>query len=186
MQFIENLIEDAINLELPALCVVVLLIFWTYQIGRGIFKILCWMTDSSASSYGSAEQLAVSKVAFVREVVSWCAEHLGLPPKINRLPHITIRYYRHAKWGGLYFQRTKEIVIYWDSHWNLLTRINTVIHEYQHFLDLRNNKDDQEYAKELKKVGYFENIYEKNARKTASAWEKQCYEAMVKKGVIKK
>jgi hypothetical protein len=186
MRFIDNFLHDVINLELPALCVMMAFIFWTYHLANGIYKFLCWITGSPASFQANAEHLAVSKIAFVREVVSWCAENLGMPPKITRLPQVTIRYYKHRKWVGLYFQPSKHITIYWNGHPNLISIINTVIHEYQHFLDLRNTKDDQEYAKEFARVGYYENLYEKRARKTADNWERQCYEAMVKKGVIRK
>lgn len=187
MQLVNSIIEGAIRLEWGPICVILGVVFWTYQFVRWILSFCDWLFGFSiATNIKVGEELTVSKVEFVRQVVSWCSEYLGMPPKINRLPNITMRYYRHSKWSGLYSQYNKEITIYWDNHWDLLTLINTVIHEYQHFLDLRNSKDDQEYAKELAKVGYYKNIYEKRARKTASIWERQCYEAMLKKGVIKK
>jgi len=186
MRFLEFLIDGVINLEFMAIWGLVSIIYWVYQIVKGIYKIFCWLTGSSASFQAHSEKLSVSKIAFVREVVSWCAENLGLPPKVTRLPEVTIRYYKHRKWVGLYFQPSKHITIYWNGHSNLISIINTVIHEYQHFLDLRNNMDSQEYAKELARVGYYDNLYEKKARKTADNWERQCYEAMVKKGVIRK
>lgn len=146
-----------------------------------------WLFNSSKSREStSGEELTVSKIQFAREVIAWCAENLGLPPKTKKLPLVTVRYYRHKKWGGLYCQSTKEIFIYWNGHHNYLSRINTLIHEYQHFLDLRNKHDDKEYARELKAVGYHNNIYEKRARQVAADWEKLCYQAMIKKGIIKK
>ena len=186
MHFINTLIEGALRLEFFPIWGLLSLAYWIYRIVAGILSFLKRLFGLFSNAPTNIEEkLTVSKVEFVRQVVAWCAEHLGMPPKINRLPNITMRYYRHSKWSGLYSQYNKEITIYWDNHWDLLTLINTVIHEYQHFLDLRNSKDDQEYAKELAKVGYFDNLYEKRARKTASIWERQCYEAMVKKGIIK-
>lgn len=185
MDFLTTLLEGAFRLELLPICGLLSIVYWVYKLGKWILSFLNWFFGfSGTSGRNSGEKLAVSKVEFVRQVVGWCAEHLGMPPKIKRLPTITLRYYRHSKWSGLYFQSKKEIVIYWGNHLDLLSLINTIIHEYQHFLDLRTRKDDQEYAKELKKVGYLANSYEKRARNTASIWERQCYKAMMEKGVI--
>lgn len=164
-----------------------LTIYLIYIILSAILKLINWLFgDSKTLKSNSKEWLAVSKIEFVRQVVKWCAQNLGLPADSKRLPNITLRYYRHQRYGGLYFQGSKEIVLYWDSHSDLINRINTIIHEYQHFLDIRNKKHDQEYAKELNTVGYQKNIFEKRARKTASDWERKCYDAMVSKGVIQK
>ena len=186
MHFINTLIEGALRLEFFPIWGLLSLAYWIYQLIAGILSFLKRLFGLFSNAPTNIEEkLTFSKVEFDRQVEAMSADHLGMPPKINRLPNITMRYYRHSKWSGLYSQYNKEITIYWDNHWDLLTLINTVIHEYQHFLDLRNSKDDQEYAKELAKVGYFDNLYEKRARKTASIWERQCYEAMVKKGIIK-
>lgn len=169
------------------LVITIVVIFWTYQLGKFLEKVLNWLFNSSNSGkLTSGEQLTVSKIQFAREVIVWCGENLGFPPKINRLPKVVVRYYSHTKWGGFYFTGSRTILIYWNGHYNYLTRINTLIHEYQHFLDLRNKKDDKEYARELKEVGYHNNIYEKRARQVAADWEKLCYQAMIKKGIIKK
>jgi len=164
-----------------------LMSYLIYNILPALLKLANWLLgDSKTLKPNSKEQLLVSKIEFVRQVVKWCALNLGLPADSKRLPNITLRYYRHLRYEGLYFQGSKEIVLYWDSHSDLINRINTIIHEYQHFLDIRNKKHDQEYAKELNIVGYQKNIFEKRARKTASDWERNCYDAMVSKGVIRK
>jgi hypothetical protein len=162
-----------------------LAIYLFYIILNILFGFIDWIFgDSKTFRSNSKERLGVSKIEFLRQVVNWCAQNLGLPADSKRLPNITLRYYEHKRYGGVYFQGSKEIVLYWDSHSDLINRINTIIHEYQHFLDIRNKKHDKEYAKELNTVGYQKNIFEKRARKTASDWERNCYDAMVSKGII--
>ena len=77
------------------------------------------------------------------------------------------------------------ITLYWGSHASLKEVVNTLIHEYQHFLDIRTSQEDRAYDKELKQIGYQDNSYEKKAREAANRWEKACLQEMSSRGLLK-
>lgn len=182
-------ILDSLNHYFPTIYLLILglilcVSLFLFSLTEFIWEIWKCLDRSTLKSNFPTEQLTVSKIEFIRQIVAWCIENLGFPYKMNRWPKITLRYYRHKKWGGTYHQATKEITLYWGSHSQTLDIINTIIHEYQHFLDIRDGKDDVEYSKEMETVGYHKNFFERRARKVASKWERSCYDDLVKKGII--
>jgi hypothetical protein len=136
----------------------------------------------TSTALGNA--LQVPKVAFAREVIRWCMQHLGLPKGSKTGPRLLLRYYRHRKVMGTYQQRSKTITLYWGSHVELKEVVNTLIHEYQHFLDIRSGKDDRAYDKEIKEVGYQDNSYEKRAREVANRCQRVCLRELEKRGLV--
>lgn len=140
---------------------------------------------SQGASTSSLQAVQVPKVVFAREVIRWCMQHLGLPKGRKTGPRLLLRYYRHRKVMGTYQQRSKTITLYWGSHASLKEVVNTLIHEYQHFLDIRTNQEDKAYDKELKQIGYQDNSYEKKAREVANRWEKACLQELAQKGLLK-
>lgn len=112
-------------------------------------------------------------------------QHLGLIKGRKTGPRLLLRYYRHRKVMGTYQQYSKIITLYWGSHASLKEVVNTLIHEYQHFLDIRTSQEDRAYDKELKQIGYQDNSYEKKAREAANRWEKACLQEMSSRGLVK-
>jgi hypothetical protein len=158
-------------------CCAALWLLWVLSDGLG--------GKSKGASTSSLQAVQVPKVAFAREVIRWCMQHLGLPKGKKAGPRLLLRYYRHRKVMGTYQQRSKTITLYWGSHANLKEVVNTLIHEYQHFLDIRTSQEDKAYDKELKQIGYQDNSYEKRARQAADRWERDCIQALAQKGFIK-
>jgi hypothetical protein len=112
-------------------------------------------------------------------------QHLGLPKGKKAGPRLLLRYYQHRKVMGTYQQRSKTITLYWGRHVDLKEVVNTLIHEYQHFLDIRTNQEDKAYDKELKQIGYQDVSYERRARQVADRWEKACLQEMKQRGLLK-
>ncbi len=158
-------------------CCAALWLLWVLSDGLG--------GKSKGASTSPLQAVQVSKVVFAREVIRWCMQHLGLPKGKKVGPQLLLRYYRHRKVMGTYQQRSKTITLYWGSHANLKEVVNTLIHEYQHFLDIRTNQEDKAYDKELKQIGYQDNSYEKKAREVANRWEKACLHELAQKGLLK-
>jgi len=151
-------------------------LYWVY---------LAWRREQEEKKMEVELSPKMNKVAFAREVIRWCMQHLGLPKGKRTGPRLLLRYYRHRKVMGTYQQRSKTITLYWGSHASLKEVVNTLIHEYQHFLDIRTSQEDKAYDKELKQIGYQDNSYEKRARQVADRWEKACIQALAQKGFIK-
>ena len=141
--------------------------------------------ESKRAATATGQVVLVPKVAFAREVIRWCMQHLGLPKGKKAGPRLLLRYYRHRKVMGTYLQRSKTITLYWGSHVDLREVVNTLIHEYQHFLDIRTNQEDKAYDKELKQIGYQDVSYERRARQVADRWEKACLQEMKQRGLLK-
>lgn len=158
-------------------CCAALWLLWVLSDRKG--------SRSKNATTASLLAVRVPKVVFAREVIRWCMQHLGLPKGKKVGPRLLIRYYRHQKLMGTYQQRSKTITLYWGSHANLKEVVNTLIHEYQHFLDIRTNQDDKAYDKELKQIGYQDVSYERRARQVAHRWEKACLQELAQMGLLK-
>ena len=158
-------------------CCAALWLFWVLSDRKG--------GKSKVQTTSSLQEVRVPKVAFAREVIRWCMQHLGLPKGKKAGPRLLLRYYQHRKVMGTYQQRSKTITLYWGRHVDLKEVVNTLIHEYQHFLDIRTNQEDKAYDKELKQIGYQDVSYERRARQVADRWEKACLQEMKQRGLLK-
>ena len=92
---------------------------------------------SSVKPAAINNKLLISKAGYVREVVRWCTQHLGMPARVSGFPEISISYYAHKKRHGNYAFSSKRIQIYVNNHDSLSQLTDTVIHEYVHFLEIR-------------------------------------------------
>lgn len=131
-----------------------------------------------------APQLMVSKAAYVREVLSWCRQHLGVPASGSKAPTLTISYYPHQKRHGVYYSVGKSIRIYVNNHPSVAHLTDTILHEYIHFLEIRSNAHQKEYDQQTALVGYDNNPYEVSARQKAAAHVQVCMKEMQKRGCI--
>jgi hypothetical protein len=161
-------------------------IFWTcWSIYMGAIFLL-WVFKVKKTEDNSIYKLNCTKVGYINAVVHWCAANLGMPPKVKKLPNIEVKYYKHNKFFGLYYSSGTQICIYVNGHESLLLLTNTIIHEYQHFLDIRNLKDQKHYAKVLADIGYDKHPLEIAARNTADKYQNVCFDEMIKSGLISK
>jgi len=132
-----------------------------------------------------APQLMVSKAAYVREVLSWCRQHLGVPASGSKAPTLSISYYPHQKRHGVYYSVGKSIRIYVNNHPSVAHLTDTILHEYIHFLEIRSNAHQKEYDQQTALVGYDHNPYEVSARRKAAAHVRACLLDMQRRGCIR-
>jgi hypothetical protein len=157
-------------------------ILWLWKVG--------WPGKKQKKSGGKtdkkdvAPQLMVSKAAYVREVLSWCRQHLGVPASGSKAPTLTISYYPHQKRHGVYYSLGKSIRIYVNNHPSVAHLTDTILHEYIHFLEIRSNAHQKEYDQQTALVGYDNNPYEVSARQKAAAHVQVCMKEMQKRGCI--
>ena len=126
-------------------------------------------------------QLNTSKAAYIREVLKWCVENMNTK-KGNNFPHLEISYYKHKKNAGLYDSYIKMIRINVNNHNNVLELTDTIIHEYQHHLDMPTQKQQKEYNELTVKNGYWNNPYEIKARESGLKLRDACAKELFKKG----
>jgi hypothetical protein len=128
-------------------------------------------------------QLNTSKAAYIREVLKWCVENMNTK-KGNNFPHLEISYYKHKKNAGLYDSYIKMIRINVNNHNNVLELTDTIIHEYQHHLDMPTQKQQKEYNELTVKNGYWNNPYEIKARESGLKLRDACAKELFKKGFL--
>jgi hypothetical protein len=115
--------------------------------------------------------LPIKKTTYCQIVLDWCHESLSTPNSSK--PNLTLKYYPHKKFAGVYKSDSNECQIYIHNHQSLREIANTVIHEYVH--SRQKCKDfDKLYEKHQREVGYEMNPFEVEARDIAKKHEKEC------------
>ena len=130
------------------------------------------------------QELLITKVGYVRAVIQWCSQHLGLPERGVRIPEVSVSYYPHKKKHGNYVFSGKHIRVYVNNHASISQLTDTIIHEYVHFLEIRSQAQQKEYNKHLQQIGYFKNPYEISARDKAARHVNACLGDMQRMGYI--
>lgn len=116
-------------------------------------------------------QLVISKSSFIKLVLDWC--HTNIDHKANRKPSIVVKYHLSKKALGIYHAANNEIVIYVNNHQTIEQLTNTIIHEYIHARQ-RNRLFTKMYDQYTRDLGYWENPYEKEARREADRYQVEC------------
>jgi hypothetical protein len=128
------------------------------------------------SSDLKVSDLKIPKKKFIELVLKWCTANLGT----NSYPYnLQIYYHRNLKWGGRYQHRNRLIIVYVYKDLLLLNLVDTIIHEYSHFRQFSNKNAESDYNKNFNEQGYWNNIYERQARKVAGKHKDSCYQWVV-------
>lgn len=107
-----------------------------------------------------------------RLILKWCSENLG-KSKYRKYSKLKISITRSINFKGLYEEKGAESKIYVnpDHHRSFNEFIDTVIHEYTHFL-----QGLEYYDQILKITGYNDHPMEKSAEMMAELLKKKCKE----------
>jgi hypothetical protein len=127
----------------------------------------------------------VSKIAFCRKGVEWCAHNIGLP-KSRAYPNVKLTYTKKEKELGHYDIFNSLIVIHYNNryHSSLKMLCNTIIHEYVHHLQFISAEKSVEYNSELNDVGYWYNKFEVEARRVSDKNEKELLNFFIENNYI--
>jgi uncharacterized protein YjaZ len=133
--------------------------------------------DSSIKKNKSAKisDLKISKKKMVENVLHWCETNHSVPKKRGKLSY-EIRYYNHTKVEGCYCGYTKNITIYITPEKRIIDVVDTLLHEYQHHIDMRTQKEVRLYSKQLSEFGYDNHPMEISARIFAKQYRDTCFE----------
>lgn len=106
------------------------------------------------------------KAKLISESLDWCIQRFG-PSQKGAFPQLEISYYPHRKRNGVYYSGQNKIVVYVPNHEHPLQLIDTVIHEYQHYLEIHSHYLSKAYDDYLEETGYWDNPFEISAREFA-------------------
>ncbi len=144
-----------------------------------LFLIYVFMTikESRSNNHRSAKikDLRISKKKMVETVLKWCESNHSIPKKRGKLSY-KINYYNHTKLEGCYCGYTKNITVYITPEKRIIDVLDTLLHEYQHHIDMRTQKEVRLYSKQLDEYGYDNHPMEISARKFAKQHRDKCFE----------
>ena len=144
-----------------------------------LFVIYVVMTikESKTNNQSSAviKDLRISKKKMVESVLQWCETNHSIPKKRGKLSY-KINYYNHTKLEGSYCGYTKTIAIYITPEKRIIDVVDTLLHEYQHHIEMRTQKEVRLYSKQLSEIGYDNHPMEITAREFARQHRDECFE----------
>ena len=152
----------------------------TYLFIFSLFLLFCsWVIPSKSSikSYKIPEEKNEIKTLVI-SIIQWAEANIKMGKKRKIRPLVTISNSMNTKYCGTYNSSNKTIVVYIKNNHDVLTLIDTCIHEYIHHLQLRGINDNSRYNKLTKSKGYWENDYEIEARELATKYKYQCLKAL--------
>jgi len=152
----------------------------TYLFIFSLFLLFCsWIIPSKLTikSYKIPEEKNEIK-SLVISIIQWAEANIKMGKKRKIRPLVTISNSRNTKYCGTYNSSNKTVVVYIKNNPDVLTLIDTCIHEYIHHLQLRGINDNSRYNKLTKSKGYWENDYEIEARELATKYKYQCLKAL--------
>ena len=127
----------------------------------------------------------VTKSKFVNEVLRWCIKNMDYPTGHKYYPQVKICYYKtKGSRFGDYTSNSRLIRIFINNHTSVEELVDTIIHEYTHYLQMPSQQDQKEYNRYLKQKGYYKNPFEINARESADKYTSICLKDMKRKGLI--
>lgn len=80
------------------------------RVSKAIYRIFQFELFAATS-----KNLSIAKIQFIREIVGWCVENLGLGRNAYP-PTIQLLYYKNANYNGIYYSFGKQNIIYWNNH----------------------------------------------------------------------
>ena len=152
----------------------------TYLFIFSLFLLFCsWIIPgkSSIKSYKIPEEKNEIK-NLVISIIQWAEANIKMGKKRKIRPLVTISTSKNTKYCGVYNSSNKTIIVYLKNNQDILTLVDTCIHEYIHHLQLRGINDNSRYNKLTKSKGYWENDYEIEARELATKYKYQCLKAL--------
>ena len=145
-----------------------------------LFLLFCsWMIPgkSTIKRYKIPEEKKEIK-KLVESIIQWAEHNIKMGKKRKIRPLVTISTSKNTKYCGTYNSSIKTIVVYIKNNPDVLTLIDTCIHEYVHHLQLRGVNENSRYNKLTKSKGYWENDYEIEARSLAKKYTNQCLKSL--------
>jgi len=99
----------------------------------------------------------------------------------NQLPKLKFIKIKEKDTLGHYIPSKNEIVVDLDKHDKLLEVLETILHEYKHYVDLYYDKSMIDYNKGLEKHGYWNHPNEIASREVSNKLKEKCFEFIVQK-----
>jgi hypothetical protein len=157
-----------------------------YVIGQTIEDNKKPISNTKKYNFKKKYSINVTKVKFVNTVIDWCKENMEYPKHHKYYPTVEVKYYINKKISGDYSSKSRVIRIFINNHKSIDELVNTIIHEYTHYLQMPRDTNQLEYTKYNKTKGYYNNPYEIDAREKAEFYTPKCIKDLSKLNYISK
>lgn len=154
-----------------------------------LLALLLWDDDKKKPASGERMlrrdwKTNVPWAKLAREIM-WFTGSVLRENKISHYPDITLRYYKHRRWAGVYYGGTQEIVVYLKNHSTVGEFVDTVLHEVCHHIQNKGkNREYRKYSEYNSKYGYHNNPLEVESRQFAREHTAACLAYLEKKQLI--
>jgi hypothetical protein len=137
--------------------------------------------------FNDKKTINVPKTKLVNEALKWCMNYMDYPTGHKYYPTIKIVYYKmkRSRYGD-YTSQTRTIRIFINQHESSNSIVNTVIHEYVHYIQMPTNQQHLQYDRLLKAKGYNNHPFELEANSIAKLLSPKCISYLVKIGYLTK
>lgn len=127
--------------------------FWNYwliyMILLGVLYVIGLVIEDNKVRYQSekkykikrSQKINVSKAKFINLVIDWCKQNMEHPKYHKYYTIVEVLYYKNQKRNGAYLPSNLTIKIFVNNHQNLEELIETIIHEYTHYLQMPRKVD---------------------------------------------
>ena len=99
---------------------------------------------------------------YAKDTYQWCVDNFGSPLKGGQLPKLRIHFTNRRMAKGVYIAQSREIYIYMIHLTSIKDLVETIVHEYTHFLQMPKLNDAMKYHRLYMKDGY-DNEFEREA-----------------------
>lgn len=151
--------------------------FGLYFLTLFLIYVVMTIKESKANNYRSAKikDLKITNKKMVENVLQWCETNYSTPKNRGKLS-FKINYYNHTKLEGCYCGYNKNITVYITQEKRIIDVVDTLLHEYQHHIEMRRQKEVRLYSKQLSEFGYDNHPMEITAREFARQHRNECFE----------
>ncbi len=166
-----------------------IIFFVSYSIGAAIIlkflfrqvdKLVAYLTRSNNISTNWKKNAPYTEV--VRETIHYTNSIL-YKNGIKYFPKFEIHYRNHKKFDGFF---NGEIKIYLKNHSDIPTLVTTALHEVAHYLQAETDTNFKNYDYYTNTIGYWDNPFEKSARKFAREHLDSCLRYLEQKNLIER
>ncbi|MFN5183507.1 MAG: hypothetical protein ACK5D5_10860 [Bacteroidota bacterium] len=124
-----------------------------------------------------------NKKKLIEETIFWCMHNMQ-KDKNRKPPFFRINYYSSKKYAGHYHVGFSLISIYVSKNSTPHFIVSTVIHEFQHYIDLHSRIECENYDRKNIELGYQNNPYEKRARDAESKYTDLCMDYLCERKLL--
>lgn len=143
------------------------------------FLILFLMYLALPQRWVKMKDLRIPQKKMVEDVLNWCHQNY-FPTSKNHKLQFKIYYYQHKKVEGMYCGISKTMILYLTPDKKVIDIVDTILHEYKHYIDIQTIKEVKHYFEVLDQIGYEKHPLEISARRFANNHRVKCFEKFQK------